>query len=60
MNSRRLPRTRRLGTVHHLVVLRAGNVIALVSHRRVTALGVYSRQAIRSRRALLTHLARAL
>ena len=60
MSSRRLPRTRRLGTVHHLVVLRAGNVIALVSHRRVSALGAYSRHAIRSRRALLTRLARAL
>ncbi len=57
---RRLPRTRRVGTVHHLVVLRAGGVIALVSHRRVTALGAYSRRAIRSRRALLTRLARAL
>jgi hypothetical protein len=58
--SKWLPRAHRLGRVHGTTVVRAGNLIAGIRHRRIAFLGVYNRRALRTTRALRTRLGRAL
>jgi hypothetical protein len=53
-----LRRAQRIGTVHAVTVLRSGDIIAGVVHRKVVYLGDYNTRAIRSRRILLTRLGR--
>jgi hypothetical protein len=55
-----LKRTNRLGRVHHLTIVRRGNLIAAIAHRRIVALGAYSAKALPNRRALLAKLQHAL
>lgn len=59
MSSHWLPRAHAIGRVRGVTILRAGNVIAGVTRRRVSYLGDFNSRAIRTKHALLTRLGRA-